>query len=792
MNTQARTKLISAALTICTLLTLCTAQTRAQESANAERYFSPSVAQSFYQVAYELAHNEDVTTDQGLQALIFLNAAEALDTRADYVLPEMISLISRFNDPNYAELMNLRLHEYINKSADLEVANAGLSYMLEQLDSIEDRTNLLAKLAQNLRGKNPAFESELHTMLGLLNAEIADSNTALSFFLQAYNNNKYNKVAFNKIAELAPDQIDPAVYLAHLRRLLIENPLNIDIAITFADYAEQVQLFQTGADAYRYCAELFTYLYPDQPLPQTIYLPWALTNYNTQRNQHACLKIAEQIRQTGRFDLALETVAAKAAAKIGNQPQADQIFAEAAQKAETLFFDTLHSETPAITADQIAWFYCFGQTDTERALDWANKAYSSDPNSPVTAAILAYTLVANGQIEWAKPLIEGYEHNTVTSLTLARVQLAEDDRDSAIKTLKSVIDQDPASLEADMAKQILSEQNADYIPAIDPDIIETVLVGTFGQALVPAFTSPERMLSVQLNVRGSKFYYGSDFGGTISIQNISSGPLVISDDSLFTGHIRIDASVSGDITEKIPNLFSLRVRPPSPVEPGKSILLPIRLLTGRLRDILLNHPQASLNIEFTIYIDPVITTGGIIANRFADIEPAKTVINRPAKVLSTRFLQNRLKSISTGRQGQKIKIARLFICLLAEQDIMANREPLYKFMYADWMPEILKSALVQNLDDDDWVVKANTTAAMLALPLDYQLTEAFSENLQDTHWPVRLITLYLLAESSRSTSFKDVLDWTAKYDSNDFVRGMAFALGATQPAPVESNTPAIQ
>lgn len=105
-------------------------------------------------------------------------------------------------------------------------------------------------------------------------------------------------------------------------------------------------------------------------------------------------------------------------------------------------------------------------------------------------------------------------------------------------------------------------------------------------------------------------------------------------------------------------------------------------------------------------------------------------------------------------------------------------------MYADWMPAMLKSALLHNLTDDDWVVKAHTMSSMLSLPLDYELTEALAENLNDTHWPVRTIAIYLLAKNQGS-NFAKVLDWTVKYDSNKSVRDMAIALGATIPEQKE-------
>jgi hypothetical protein len=57
---------------------------------------------------------------------------------------------------------------------------------------------------------------------------------------------------------------------------------------------------------------------------------------------------------------------------------------------------------------------------------------------------------------------------------------------------------------------------------------------------------------------------------------------------------------------------------------------------------------------------------------------------------------------------------------------------------------------------------------------------AVAENLNDVHWPARLMAMYLLAQAQGS-NFSKVLDWSAKYDSNKLVRDMAIALGATKP-----------
>lgn len=220
----------------------------------------------------------------------------------------------------------------------------------------------------------------------------------------------------------------------------------------------------------------------------------------------------------------------------------------------------------------------------------------------------------------------------------------------------------------------------------------------------------------------------------------------------------------------------------------------MQLLSEELRDIMLNHPQASLQADFTVYIDPINDSRGQPTNALAAVKPAVVTIKRPALEITGRYLRNCFNSLSDGQPGQKIRTAELFCSLLAEQQAMANysaSEAPYKFMYADWMPQLIKSSLAHNLADDDWVVRADTIAAMKYLPLDYELTTALADNLRGNCWPVRLMALYILAQN-RSSDFSKVLDWTAGNDEEKIVRDMAISLGAAKPAGSAGEKPSAK
>jgi len=794
------------------MLCICGFLASAQPLRGGEELFSPTAALAFYEIAHDLtgpgSEKMSVSAENAEQALVFLTAAMRLDNQAEYVLPDMLKVACRTesplslglanfygrttdpNDPNKviepkdnSQLVQALLARYVDADADLQIVREPVQYLLSQLDSREQREQMLTTLLTQLRGKNDLLESELYTSLGLLAVEKSDFENAQSHFITAIDKNKYNRLAFDKLHELTGGNVNVATYLEHLRYRLGENPLDLQAALVFAGRAQQFELFQTASDAYAYCSSLFEYLYPNEPLPQYIYLPWALNTYSSPRNPHQALQIAERVRGQGTFDIVLETVAAKAAERIGNAQLADDIL-NAAQRTALEKYQALGANRSEIT-QQLAWFYCFGKVEPAEAIDWANKAYAADANNPDAAALLAYAFVLNEQPDWAKPFFETYKSNPILDLTRAQVGLADANNTPAIETLKAVIAAAPESLEAHKARQLLTRSNSVYIPKVDPDLVRSVLEASFGTGIVTAFLKPNEIFDAQLNIRGDKFAYGSDFRASVIITNKSYEPLVISEYGLLRGNIRIDATVSGDLNKTIPNLVSMKIQPSQPINSNSTLIVPVTLHTGQLKGLLQEHPQASLEIEFTLYLDDVTLEDGAIANRLEDIKPVIAKIERPGINITPQFLRNRVSSLKRRRQGQNT--AGLFAGLLAEQYLMAGSEPVYPFKYADWMPDLLKSGLVYNITSDDWPARIYTMQAILDLPLDFELIEAVSENLSDENWPVRMMALYLLAKN-QGHGFGRVLDHTAKYDQNKLVRDMVVALGGK---PAENQWPSV-
>jgi len=752
-----------------------------------EMLVSPSAADRFYEIGYEMAQLPGITGPQADQAIILLTAAKSLSSQAGAVEPLLLKLAVQQPQRDYSRHILAWLGDYTGPGADRAIISEAIEYLLARESSVQGRKKVLENLVSRIGNKNAAVDSELATELGLLMAEQGNAAAAKFYMLQAYTSNKYNPIAFAKLAELAPEEIGPAAYIEHLRLMVRENPLNLEAAMNFARYAERLQFFDVAVGAYRYCAELFRHLHPSEPLPAEIYLPWAVAAYNSSDGAAVCLQIAESVRSRGRFDFFLEALAGRAAARAGDDQKAQEIFGRAEERAAAVLQGTA-TAVRELDAKQIAWFYCFADPNPEKALEWANSSYAAEPNSPDAGGLLAYALSLNeGQLEWIRPLLVSFPHNQIADLVQAQIYLTEDEEAKAIKTLQSAVGKDPGSLAAERAREMLAEQGSPYVPPVNAEAVSTYLAKDLGQGLVPQFVRPEAMLELQLNVQGNEFSYGREIEASVAIGNKGIEPLVVTENGLFAGRIRIDARVTGDLNRQFPNLVSKTIRTVLSLPPGRSLVAPVRLSTGPLHRLLMDHPQASLDIAFTLYVDPIEADGGAVGNRVAGLEPVVVSISRPKVELTTDYVRNRYAAITSGRQdGQVVRTAQLFTGLLREQQIMSEKGTLYAYMSAQWLSQLLRESLLADPGllrggpESQWDAKVNTMANMLSLSMDEELATAVAGNLRHPKWPVRLMAVYLLATTTSGSNFSDVLKWVAQRDSSDLVRSMATTLQSAQ------------
>ena len=748
-----------------------------QQPSQPQSLSSGPEARTLYEIASQLYKGPGSGPAEAEQAMTLLYAAITLDEKATYIFPEVINISWLYPEQDYTDAVYLALDRYINASSDLELPTKAVQYLLEKLNSREERENLLVELLTRLGGKNNYFASDLATQLGLLMAEKPDIGGANYYLMQAYNANKFNKLAFTKILSLSVEPLDRVVILIYLRNMMIVNPLDFEAAFNFAQMAESLMLYSIAADGYQYCADLLAYLKADQPLPRSVYLPWLQSCYNVGGNQNRFRDVIDKVRRQGGFDILAEAIAAKSAIKIADTGQADNIFRRIDAEAHAILTVVDADATQQSKFVELAWYYGFIKPDEQKALTWATKAYEAEPNSPTAASVFAYALKINDQDKLAEPIAEKFEQQEqIAAITKALIVGAEDS-ESAVKILKSAIDMNPASLEAAYAKTLLIKYGSEYISPIDLAALRTGLEGEFGTPVVAEFVGVKEIISTKLGLGGGEFSYGRKINPDLTITNTSSQMLIISDDSLFKGNIRVDCRVTGDMKADIPNLISKRIRLSVPIKPGGAISVPLEIMSGQFEKLLNNYPQADLQIDMTAYLEPVVDANGNVFSAI-DIAPAKLSFRRKKLVLNLIYLQQRFDAISGGHYGQKVKSAQLFAGLLAEQQSMAETGPLYKLMYAE--PTLLKSALARIMEDDNWNIKFQAMTSLLPLKLDYGLMEEVSVQLDDENWPIRMMAAFILAKSQQQR-FQGVIDWIAEHDQSQIVRDMAIALGAVPP-----------
>jgi hypothetical protein len=297
---------------------------------------------------------------------------------------------------------------------------------------------------------------------------------------------------------------------------------------------------------------------------------------------------------------------------------------------------------------------------------------------------------------------------------------------------------------------------------------------------------PSKRYSVKLLFNGSDFLYGDEFQPRLVLENTSSDALVISDNSLLQGRIRIDAILEGGLNVEIPDLLSMRFRPSSPVMPGEHLSVPLDLNCGQLRTLLMISPQAETAIRFTVYLAPVMSAMGGVENRVKTTDPVQAKINRKAVMLSRNFLMQRLDVLSKGQPGQKYQAASLFTGLLAEQEWLRLNRADYKHVPVE--KALLVDAVRKLLVDPDWKIRVYTLDCLVSrsMPVAPELLGEISDNLSHEKWPVRMMAMYLAAKT-QPESFQKVLDWTSEQDAHALNRRMALALGAKEPVSNDPN-----
>ena len=754
--------------------------------------FSPYNAEPIQSIADDMYQAAQTDLDTAKKAMVLLEAVRKLNPRAENLLEDVIRFSVLFGDNRYGEVLDASFKEYLDEKSDLEVLRSIVNYGLDQLNTREQREEYLANMLSKIGKNNPAFASEVGTQLAILDIEKGDTEAAKTRLIRAYDWYPYNTLAYEKMDQIFSESeliLPPVIYASELRRRMILNPAGIGTTLAFADYAQQLGVYDVAASAYEYAARLYAFMYPADQIPASIYLPWAIACYNTPHNKMKCFEIAEMVRASGRFDLVLEGLAGRVAIKSGDYKESKQVLV-AAQKAEQMVNG--NSSGSIVTAEQLAWFYAFVSPDLEKSLAWANNAYSEDQKSGQVKSLLGYAFVINGNYDLSKELVEDLvDEHQIAAIAMAMIKLHAGQTEEALDDLKLAVTMDPSSIAAETAVAKIKELGSEYIPVVVPENTLKELQRNFGNDVVANFTELNKIVEINLGLSGREFRYGNDLQASVSITNRSNQPLVVSESSFIHGDIRIDAQVRGDINVFIPKLVELKMRPSQPIETGRGISYTVDLLRGKLKRILNGHPQANLQIDFTVYVDPVVTNDGTVRNAIGFIKPETSTVTRQKVNVLRESLISQLNYISSGQIKQRIKGINLFAGFLTEYYESQQPAGLSYPAIPIELP-LLNSALRKGLNDEDWTVRFHTLIALIETnqPLEFSFVRRISELLSSDYWPERLMALHLLS-STQGDGFAQVIDWVMQNDSEKVVRDYAEILGKTPKQTAETVTPKI-
>jgi len=742
------------------------------------RMRSPVAAAAFFDLACQLRYTPGLGKAQADVALALLQAAMELDPDTTAYYGMAIELASRYAGGDYAKEVGQWLGRYISPSAQFAVCRLGIDYVLGRLSTSKEREQFLQGLLESSAGRNAVVDSYLLTQYGILLLERKNGPAAKALFTKAYQIDPANRVAFAQLIGLAPDAVEPGGYLEHLRLVMQQDPLDMDTAMAFSQYAEQLELYDLAAGGYGYCAGLFCYLHPDKPVPAEIYLPWVLCLYQTEHRQDV-IQIANKLRDQGVVDLFLESVAAKAAARSGEGELAERILSDAEQMALRLAGGDQQAATQAgLRPRHVAWFYSFVKPDKAKALDWANKAYAQEPNSPITVALLAYALAVNGQAQYASSLLDQAASTQIGQLAGAIVLMSGSDKAKAANALRSAIAKDPGSLVAEVARGHLTELGYTYRPRVESAPILERLSGRFGQTLTPRFADPNQWIGFQVAVPSNTIRFGESLVASVMVSNQGLETLVVGD-GWISGLVCVDVNVTGDLQRSWPEMIATQAFSYTRLAPGRTARSQVLLTTGPLEALLDASPQAALRLQFTVRM--VEAPGQKAGVR---VPPVTLTINRPAVELTAEGLKDRHQRLARADLTEAIATSRLFVGLVKEQHAMVTGAIRYRFRFSEWLPQMLRDALLKepglltSQDPKAWELKVHTLAYLSGLDMDLDIARAAGECLSDQAWPVRLMAMYILAR--QDGGFQQVLRWAARYDLHPLVRQTAGLLAGPQ------------
>lgn len=420
------------------------------------------------------------------QSCLLLEAAVELDPENTAAWHDLVILYTSdvVNDPGRAMEALLAYNEL--KPKDTQPVETFLYYRLHNLNDRLSREQFLLQTIPTLQDY-PYIQSLAYNELGVLAQEKLDTESARTYFEQAYAASNYNDEALARILtlpwpqvdELNPDltaeqiqnqkqindQQETLYHILRWRRRVLNNPYDFQALMALITILEGTGRHNLTQDYYEHAYTLLTlphlpigYEIPDRmALAKELRFKQMVSCYLGELYDE-CITIAQSMLKRYPDDLLVTGLLAKAMLKLhpdATVMEASLLLREVADKAMRTLLDShkLDAQTMYRLKIELAWFFCFFDLDPVRALQYARML----PSEVSTAAnqnwligkapsvvnrsnsILAYANVLNHQWQKAEELLQTADPNDpVTALAEAKLLVQKNQNNDAIQTLRNV------------------------------------------------------------------------------------------------------------------------------------------------------------------------------------------------------------------------------------------------------------------------------------------------------------------------------------------------------------------
>lgn len=644
-----------------------------------------------------------------------------------------------------------------------QTAEARLAYCAEMLD----QNDLPAILS-----------AELHLQRAHIFYRIGQFEDARSAATVALERDPYRLAARALLATLQPGLMTPAEQADLLLWKLTASPADVPATVELADLLASWRLPEQAAGFYRHAIALII-LADAQAKPIDLQLRLAEQLLSAGQSADARKMLNElYVHHPQRLDLLGLLV------RTARQVDEPELVRDYLRKADRLWEDIVNNlseddvEAAAAVWAEAAWFYIHIDPRPQRALEWAARALTLQPEQAVALRAKAAALRMLERHDEARTVVEQLpDTDPWAVIEGSQLDYATGRQAEAKQRLRPLTTQ-PAGNWSEQTAALAEEwglESAASMPAAAIELRERI--GGFDARVLNYPAHPEQYISLDMNMDQSSYAPGEPWWCTFRLTNTGPFPITLGPAGMCRPELICTLNSEGDQPRSSGAVIRISLYQHTRLAVGQSIELRQTVDIGSIRSAMIGTPQQIQKITLSAILSPIFIEneeGRLIAR------PAVGGLETPAVHFTRRALSAEGDRID--RIGQlvrshdidnQIRGCEWLAMLIAEGQHLAAGRLKYQATRVDRVA--LQDLFLNALHAPPWQVRTRGAEALRWFGLDAQATQAALGLLDDKHWLVRGLALRALADHHRN-KFLPVLKRYAAGDDDAWVRELASAM----------------